>query len=482
MPSTAVRRNEPRETRDAARRASCAAEAIDEAAADAEEDEAEEAEASTFGGSVVESAAAVAAFEDASPSGDFRSESLETALFLERTAPPSAKAPPSATAPPGSAPPGAIAAQNRTQSRSAANAAAYRAARRNAHARYHSLAPSRHAANRALAPRPESFNTEHPVAAETKTRDEGPSPARLAMRRATASGSAGWWSRDDGGGAAEAEAEAEAAEEENQDATSNAEETPPLSPPLSPPLFEEDAHFFAPSSPEGSSASSRASFADFDVRGPFVFFASRRTNTPGRRSARICDAARRSARIRDAGTGRSAMTSGTETPGTETSGCCVPAGTPRWGGVSAAGTPPFSSSVSFSSPRRPLKIVPSSSPFSSSPFSSSPSSSSSPNPSPALAMTTTASANHHGATFPGPPAGRAQSPTISASSVGGKAATTSAGGGIDLVHLERRPGSSSGSRGPPPPAARRATFASEDGSRPGFAARASSFVGSSSSS
>ena len=109
MPSTAVRRNEPRETRDAARRASCAAEAIDEAAADAEEDEAEEeeaeeAEASTFGGSVVESAAAVAAFEDASPSGDFRSESLETALFLERTAPPSAKAPPSATAPPGSAP------------------------------------------------------------------------------------------------------------------------------------------------------------------------------------------------------------------------------------------------------------------------------------------------------------------------------------------------------------------------------------------
>jgi hypothetical protein len=65
MPSTAVRRNEPRETRDAARRASCAAEAIDEADADAEE----VAEASTFGGSVVESAAAAAAaFEDASPS------------------------------------------------------------------------------------------------------------------------------------------------------------------------------------------------------------------------------------------------------------------------------------------------------------------------------------------------------------------------------------------------------------------------------
>ena len=58
--------------------------------------------------------------------------------------------------------------------------------------------------------------------------------------RATASGSAGWWSREDGGGAAEAEAEAEE-EEENQDATSNAEETPPLSPRLSPPLFEEDA-------------------------------------------------------------------------------------------------------------------------------------------------------------------------------------------------------------------------------------------------
>ena len=122
------------------------------------------------------------------------------------------------------------------------------------------------------------------------------------------------------------------------------------------------------------------------------------------------------------------------------------------------------------------KIVPASSPFSSSP--SSPSSS---NPSPALAMTTTASANHHGATFPGPPAGRAQSPTISASSVGGQSGDDVRGRGSDLVHLERRPGSS-GSRGPPPPAARRATFASEGGSRPGFAARASSFVGASSSS